>query len=315
MMNENQLHYEGRIVDAHHHYWDLHSDAHFPWLQDEYDENFFLGEYRSILHDFLPSQYRHATSGYNIVGDVHVEAERSRTEQLEETQFLRGIYDREKTPTVMVGHADFLQPNLDEILEGHAAEPLMRGIRSKPVTAPNAAQVHEVTGIRGSLQDEAWIEGLSRLERYGFSWDLRVQAWHLSQAAEVVRGLPNIPVVLNHCGLPSDRSPDGLAVWRYGMCELAELPNVTVKISEMGLRGGVWDEQSNQGVIRDIINIFGWNRTMFASNLPVSSLSVTFHDLVGTIVAALPEATANQLDQLFAGTADRVYRMGLCIVK
>lgn len=310
-MFEIAPHYTGRIVDAHHHYWDLHDGGHYPWLQDEYDESFFLGDYERLRRDFLPEQYRAETAGYHLVGDVHVEAERSRSEQLPEDAFLRRLHDENGTPTVIVGHVGFLQPDRDDILAGHAEEPLVRGIRSKPVTATRAGAVAEVTGNPGTLQDPAWLEGLAQLERFGFSWDLRVPAWHLSQAAAAVRELPDIPVILNHCGLPLDRSPDGLALWRDGMRELADLPQVTVKVSELGLRGGEWNETSNQAVIRDVIDIFGWDRAMFASNLPVSSLAVSFHDLVGTVIAALPDATPPQLDRLFAATANRVYRMDL----
>lgn len=312
-MNSAAPHYRGRIVDAHHHFWDLNAGGHYPWLQEEYDDGFFLGDYHRLRQDFLPEHYRASTAGYDVAADVHVEAERSRSEQVSETSFLRELHDRDGTPSVLVGHVGFLQPDCYEILSGHAAEPLMRGIRSKPVTAPNAESVAAVTGGPGTLQDPKWVEGLAQLELFGFSWDLRVQAWHLSQAAAVVRDLPGIPVVLNHCGLPLDRTPDGLALWRDGMYELADLPNVSVKVSEMGLRGGLWDEESNRAVVRDVIQIFGWDRAMFASNLPVSSLAVNFHDLVGTIIEAIPDATAEQLDQLFAETANRVYRIGLSV--
>lgn len=310
-MIDTAPHYTGSIVDAHHHYWDLHAGGHYPWLQDEYDENFFLGDYERLRQDFLPAQYRAETSGYRVIGDVHVEAERSRSEQLPEDAFLRRLHEASGTPTVIVGHVGFLQPDRDDVLAGHAEETLVRGIRSKPITAAHADAVPDVTGAPGTLQDPRWVEGLAQLERFGFSWDLRVPAWHLSQAAAVVRELPGIPVILNHCGLPLDRSPDGLARWRDGMRELADLPHVTVKVSELGLRGGEWNERSNRTVIREVVDIFGWERAMFASNLPVSSLAVRFHDLVGTVVAALPDATSAQLDQLFTGTADRVYRMGL----
>ena len=36
------------IVDAHHHLWDLGS-ARYPWLQDEYHEDFFLGDYHKLF--------------------------------------------------------------------------------------------------------------------------------------------------------------------------------------------------------------------------------------------------------------------------
>jgi predicted TIM-barrel fold metal-dependent hydrolase len=79
---------------------------------------------------------------------------------------------------------------------------------------------------------------------------------------------------VNHLGLPLDRSPEALAVWRSGLAALAALPKTTLKVSELGLHGGRWEEESNRGVIAEAVSIFGFHRCMFASNLPVSSLSV-----------------------------------------
>jgi predicted TIM-barrel fold metal-dependent hydrolase len=63
----NALGFDLPILDAHHHFWNL-SDGHFPWLTDEYDDTFFLGDYRRMCHDFLPPQYRAATAGFDVIG-------------------------------------------------------------------------------------------------------------------------------------------------------------------------------------------------------------------------------------------------------
>jgi predicted TIM-barrel fold metal-dependent hydrolase len=43
-----------RILDAHHHFWDL-SAGHYPWLTDEVDTHFFLGDYSPLTRaNFLP---------------------------------------------------------------------------------------------------------------------------------------------------------------------------------------------------------------------------------------------------------------------
>ena len=81
---------------------------------------------------------------------------------------------------------------------------------------------------------------------------------------------PDVDVVLEHAGLPWDRSDAGLARWRRGMEALAASPRVTVKISELGLRDAVWNEADNARIIRDTIAIFGAQRCLFASNFPVA---------------------------------------------
>ena len=91
------------------------------------------------------------------------------------------------------------------------------------------------------MQDDKWLRGFALLQKYRLSWDLRVPYWHLTEAAEVSRQFPSVPIVLNHTGFPWDRSEDGLAAWRRGMEAVARQPNVHVKVSEFGLKDSAWD--------------------------------------------------------------------------
>ncbi|WP_321786928.1 amidohydrolase family protein [Paraburkholderia sp. J94] len=303
----NALGFDLPIFDAHHHFWDL-DDGHFPWLTDDYDEHFFLGDYRRMCQNFLPPQYRAATAGFDVIGTVHVEAERSRSEQVQETEFLTRLNAATGLPSAIVGHVFFVQPDCEAVLAGHAKSPLARGVRSKPEISSGPGE--SVRGQPGTMQDEAWLRGLAMLERFGFSWDLRVPYWHLEEAAEVARAFPNTPIVTNHLGLPLDRSDAGVAIWRRGMQALADCPNVFLKVSELGLPNGTWDSASNRRVIREAVDLFGFERSMFASNLPVGNLSASFTEIVADVVGALPHATESELRALFAGTAQRFYRVG-----
>ena len=294
------------VFDAHHHFWDLGGAGHYPWLQDAYDPNFFLGDYHSLRHSFLPDHLRAAYRNWNLTGSVHVEAERSRREQVAETRWLAELHPTTGLPTLIVGHVHLTQPDRDEVLAGHAACPLVRGIRSKPVIAPGPGQ--SVRGQPGTLQDPAFAEGLAALQRYAFSWDLRVPFWHLQEAADLLADFPGLPVVVNHLGLPLDRSPEALAVWRRGLAALAALPGTTLKMSELGLHGGRWEEGSNRQVIAEAVAVFGYDRCMFASNLPVSGLSVRLDTLIQTVLIALPNAFQSEVDALFGMTARRFYR-------
>jgi predicted TIM-barrel fold metal-dependent hydrolase len=301
-----------RILDAHHHFWDLESGGHWPWIQDEYDERFFLGDYNAMRHTFLPPQYLAATRGWDVIGTVHCEAERSRREQVDEDDFLQGLHDATggRFPVAVVAHVDFTQPDLDEVLAAHAERAIVRGIRSKPVIASGPGD--SVAGQPSSLQDPRWLAGLAKLAVHGFSWDLRVPYYHLAEAAEVAAGIPGTTVIVNHCGLPLDRSETGLRIWRDGMLRLAALPNTVVKVSELGLFRNVWDRPSNEQVVRDTLEIFGAHRAMFASNLPVATLTApTFDEVMDTVLAGASRLSPDELDQLFTGTAARVYRVDL----
>ncbi|BFG79804.1 hypothetical protein PTKU46_78380 [Paraburkholderia terrae] len=141
------------------------------------------------------------------------------------------------------------------------------------------------------------------------SWDLRVPFWHLDEAARLVAESPDVTVVLEHAGLPWDRSDEGLALWRRGMASLAANPNVFVKLSEFGLRNPTWDVAQNIQIIRETLAIFGWQRCMFASNFPVAHLRVTYPVLIQTFAEALADLDETSARAVWHDNAIRVYRI------
>jgi predicted TIM-barrel fold metal-dependent hydrolase len=294
------------IVDAHHHLWDL-SRPRYPWLQDEPKVSDFLGDYSALRRTFLPDDYRREAAGFRVVKTVHVEAEADRNHQVDETRWLHEIHAKYGMPNAVVGHVWFTDPDCDAKLAQHCAYPLVRGIRSKPVTAPSPRD--SVRGQKGTMQDPTWLAGFALLQKHNLSWDLRVPYWHLAEAAQVARDFPGTPIVLNHTGFPWDRSPDGLAAWRKGMETLARCPNVHVKISELGLLNQPWSVEGNRGVVLDAVAIFGIDRCMFASNFPVAGLFASYATIVRGIAEILGHLPAAQRAAFFAGNALKFYRI------
>jgi predicted TIM-barrel fold metal-dependent hydrolase len=297
------------IVDAHHHLWAL-DRGHYPWLQDAYNPDaFILGNYAPLCRDFGVREYRAAVDDMPVIATVHVEAERSRGEALAETQWLHEVHAAQGMPDAVVAWADFSQPDIAERLAEQAAHPLVRGIRCKPRTA--AGPERSVRGEPGSMQDERWLAGLAEMARHGLTWDLRVPYWHLEEAAEVARAVPQVPIVLEHTGLPWDRSVQGLALWRRGMEALAACSNVHVKLSELGLRGQPWRLEDNAPVVRDAVAIFGARRCMFASNFPVAGLRIGYPELVRAMSQALAHLAPDEQRAIWHDNALRFYRIGM----
>lgn len=294
------------LVDAHHHLWDL-SSAWYPWLQDAVEPDFFLGDYSGLRRDYLPGDYCEDTRHQHVVATVHIEAERARDDQLGETAWLHDVHDRYGFPNAVVAYAGFHQPNIEQMLAAQAAYPLVRGIRCKPVTAAGPGDATP-RGL-GSMYDDTWLSGLSLLEHFAFSWDLRVPYWHLEEAAEVAHMFPHMPIVLNHTGFPWDRSAQGLTAWRKAMERLAREPNVHVKVSELGQREVSWDFESTRGVVLDTLAIFGIDRCMFASNFPVARLRISYDSLVDSMLRILKPFSAAQQDAFFRRNAMRFYHI------
>ena len=286
-----------KIVDAHHHLWDLSGGPlYYPWLQDKEPHEFFLGEYALLKRDYLPPDYREDAKDHEVVKTVHVEAECSRDQQVAETRWLTEINRKYGMPNAIVAHAWFDTENSEAVMAAHAEYPLVRGIRSKP-----ADEAH--------MRDPKWLAGLRRLKKYNLSWDLRVKTWELEAAAAVVRGIPDLPVVLNHTGFPWDRSAPGLEMWRKGMRALAACENVWCKLSCLCLPKGGWDYEDNRRVVLETIDLFGAERCMFASNFPVDGLRVSFGQMFDDFKRMTAGLSDGERRKLFHDNAAAFYRL------
>jgi predicted TIM-barrel fold metal-dependent hydrolase len=294
------------LIDAHHHLWDLKKNR-YPFLTDRPEPHFFLGSYDAIRRDYLPEDYLDDCRGHNVLTTVHCEAEMDRARQVAETEWLTGVNARHGFPGAIVAHAWFHTDDAEEILAAQSRFPLVRGIRSKPVTSLRPDEA--TRGAPGTMQDPRWLRGFALLDKYGLSWDLRVPSWHLAEAAEVARQFPRTPIVLNHTGFPWDRSEEGLAAWRRGMEAVARQPNVHVKVSEFGLKDSAWDYDANRRVVLDAIAIFGIERCIFASNFPVAGLRIDYDTLVRSLDRMLAGRSPTERDGFFWRNAAAFYRL------
>ena len=294
------------IVDAHQHFWDLSLGKH-PWLRDEPPPPFRYGDTRPLRRSYLPADYRADAAGYRLVGSVYVETEWDPADPVGETRWVHGLATREGLPSAVVAQARLDRDDVDDVLARQAAYPLVRGIRHKPQAAPSPDAV--VPGALGSMGDPRWRAGFSRLARHGLSFDLQTPWWHLHEAASLARAFPDTLIVLNHTGLPADRSPEGLRGWREAMATLAAEPNVAVKISGLGVPGRPWTIESNREVVLRTIDLFGVDRAMFASNFPVDGLVASFDTIYGGFKGIVQDFSLADRRRVFHDNAVRFYRL------
>ena len=294
------------IVDAHQHFWDLERNP-YPWLQQEPPAPFRYGDTRALRRTYLPEHYAADTKSHRVVKTVHVEAEWDRADPVGETRWLSALRERTALPTVAVAHAALDRPDAAAILQAQAAFPFVRGIRHKPAAA--ASPREGVRGAPGSMDDPKWRAGYALLSRYRLSFDLQAPYWNLAEAADLARAFPWIPIIIDHTGLPVDRSAEGLAAWRAALETAAAEPNIALKISGLGLKGQPWSLAANASVIRDAIRIFGVERCCFASNYPVDSLVASFDTIYAGFKTAVADFPPEDQRKLFHDNAIRIYRI------
>lgn len=128
-------------------------------------------------------------------------------------------------------------------------------------------------------------------------------------AAEAARRQPDLVLVLNHTGMPIDRTLDGIRLWREAMRALAACPNVVVKISGLGMTDHRWTVASLRPFVRETIELFGTRRCLFASNFPVDRLYSDYTTLWTAYATITADLSADERADLFEHNARRVYRL------
>lgn len=292
-----------QIVDAHQHFWDP-ARNYYPWLCDDPMIPFRYGDYSAIRKAYLPADYRKDASGYDVIGSVYVEAEWDPKDPVAEMKYIDGLRRAEGLPTVAVAHARLDEPEAESILEQQSAFSFVRSIRHKP-----RANASPKDGAAGGMTDALWRRGYALLRRFGLRFDLQTPWWHLHEAAQLARTYPDTQIILNHTGLPADRSPEGLEGWKRAMAALALCPNVAVKISGIGVPGQAWTSAANRSIVLSVIDLFGTGRAMFASNFPVDSLCATFSQIFGGFREIVAGFSAADQRLLFRDNAIRIYAM------
>ncbi len=282
------------IVDAHQHFWDLRVNYH-PWLCDEPPSLHRYGECSALRRNYLPADYFNDARGFEVLKTVYVETEWDPRDPLGETAWVERLRRETGFPTVMVAQAWLERADVATVLEGQARFAFVRGVRQKP--------------RRGQMRDARWRAGYARLARLGLRFDLQTAWTELADAAALCREFPDTQLVLNHAGLPADRSAAGIAGWKAALGVLAACPNAALKISGIGERGTPWTAQRNREIVLSAIEIFGVARAMFASNFPVDSLCASFAEIYSGFREIVKDFPAAEQRRLFHDNALRIYAM------
>src|SRR4051812_7523323 len=203
------------IVDAHHHVWDPQAN-YYPWLHDKPVNGFRYGDYTAIKRRYLVPDYLADARNWPLAGSVYVEAEWDPDDPTGEMDFIAALRADAGYPSVAVGQIRLDASDAGKTLERLAGYDFVRSVRHKPRANASASD-----GAAGGMTDAGWRSGFAQLRRHGLRFDLQTPWWHLHEAADLARDFPDTPIIINHAGLPADRSPAGLSAWRAAMTEVA----------------------------------------------------------------------------------------------
>jgi predicted TIM-barrel fold metal-dependent hydrolase len=231
-----------------------------------------------------------------------------------------------------VAFADLTLGNaVEEVILAHdaAADGRLRGLRhsvSRDPNFPNGVVLRPAP--EGLLADARYREGLRTMQRMGLSYDAMLYSCQLSELCDMADDMTGLPIVLDHIGcilgigLYEGREKDLFGQWRRDMAELAQRPNVSVKIGGFGMIvcGAKWHLAERPPASRALadawrpyvetcIELFGAGRCMFESNFPVDKAMYSYRTLWNAFKRLMANGSPDERAALFSGTAAQFYRI------
>ena len=297
------------FVDPHVHLWDL-SHIRYPWLTPPFTDDGPNGSVEPIARDYLLDDYLADAAKWDVRGIVHVDAGAHPHDALAETDWLQAMADARGMPNGIVAFAALDDPDVEPLLAAHAERANVRGIRH--IVNWHADPVRSYSAIDVTTSD-GWARGYALLAKYGLSFDLQAYPGQFAHLARLIERHPETPVILNHTGMAVPSDDDGWTEWRAGMTAFAALPHVSVKISGMGFVWRPWSPEQARDYVLRTIEMFGTRRAMFASNFPTDKLVGSFDKHLDAYDAITAGFTDEERRALFAGNANRIYRLGLAL--
>ena len=278
------------IVDSHVHLWNP-TQLRYSWLD----------RLPTLNRTFLPTDFAAACQQTNVSKLIFVESGCESIQSLAEVDWVAGLANVEPRLKGIVAHAP--------LEKGKAVQAELKALASRPL----------VRGVRRLLQGEddanfclrrEFIAGVQLLAEFDFTFDLCVRHEQLSNVGELVRRVPQVTFVLDHCGKPDVRG-GRVEPWATDLKALAALPNVVCKLSGLTTEAdwNNWQPADLEDYFQLVLRLFGFDRVLFGGDWPVATLATTYGRWVETVQEMVSSVSEADRLRLFQTNAERIYRV------
>jgi predicted TIM-barrel fold metal-dependent hydrolase len=297
------IRYTGPVIDTHHHIW-LRKDV--AWLKDPPIRR-AIGDFFNMRRDIPVEEWMHDVVPQGVVKSVHVTGNWGPDRALDETRWLQSIADLHGFPHAIVCQADLADPDVETKLKVQKGFPNLRGVRHQLHWA--SEPLRQNVSRPDLCNTSEFRRGFALLEKYDLHFELQVFAAQATYARELIKAFPNTRFILLHAGMLTDRTPAVIEQWRAALTVMAEYPNVHVKISGLNMFNPDWTQKHMRQSIRDTIQIFGIERTIYGSNFPLEKLHSSYSDLIAAYRNVLSEYPEEDQRRVLHDNAVRFYRL------
>lgn len=273
-------------IDAHQHFW-IFDPVRDSWINDEM---------AVIQRDFLPADLEPVLQQNGIDGCVAVQADQSEIQN----DFLLDLANYNDFIKGVVGWVDLRADNIEERLEYYSMFNLMKGFR----------HVLQGEADRALMLNADFMNGIGKLNKYGFTYDILIFPDQLPYVSEFVAAFPDQKFVIDHIAKPyiKDKKIDD---WAADMKKLAQYQNLYCKVSGMVTEAD-WHHYHPADFMpyMDVVfEAFGADRLMFGSDWPVCLVAADYtamKDIVEQYTAAL---STSEQENFWGRNAAKFYNL------
>ena len=283
------------FVDAHVHFYDMqHPELFYAhWQPDVVHPSLGTLPRKLAERNWLAEDFIGVSNASNVTKAVHVQAAIGSDDPVKETEWLQEAADRTGFPQAIVAYADLRDPDVEATLERHCEHENMGGIRD--------------FSYGDYLVEPDFHRGYALLEKYNLVASIAAQWQDMGKLVALASKFPNIPIVIDHAGVPEERTPEYFENWKIGMQTAATAENIICKISGLGMADHNWTLESIRPYVLHCIEAFGVERSLFATNWPVDSLFSDYDTIVSAYDEITADFTSGERASLFSGNAEGIY--------
>lgn len=274
------------VIDTHQHFW-VYDQTRHAWIDDDM---------KRIRKNFLPEDLKPVLDKNKIDGCIAVQADQTEAEN----EFLLGLTEKNDFIKGIIGWVDFRSEEIEKKLGYYSEMEIIKGFRHIVQGEPD----------HNFLLRPDFLNGISKLEKYGFVYEILVFPHQLGAVLEFVKRFPNQKFVIDHLAKPYIK--DGFSEgWKVMMKEIAKCKNVYCKVSGMITEADyrTWNYDQLKPYIEVVLEYFGPERLMFGSDWPVCLVAGEYNQVREIAEKAVSQFSPSEQEAFWGKNAIEFYKL------
>ncbi len=277
------------IIDCHVHLWDINRPEGLGWIKKDD---------KVLFRNFLPPDHEAIAKTNGVGGIVVVQAGQS----LPDNQWNLDITAHNKTLyRGVIG-------NLSKVIGTPEFQPLFEKLCADPRYVG-----YRLSGRYQEKLSDAFFDNLQLTAKKGRAVEFLLGDYRLEEVAEIARRVPNLRIILDHCGGVKLTGAPLDAQWVAALRAVAQQKNVFCKVS--ALYGRAEKQPAPQDIafytpVLDLVfDCFGEDRLVYGSDWPVTEATGDYASVL-TLTRAYFDGKGRVVsEKLFHKNAAAFYRV------